>query len=167
MQGKLPHLEWLDLKGDGVLHECAIMKRDPNGNIYFFKVEPLDGVDKKRLRDILTSRNSTMFPLWDLMRQNRLGNGINALDYFHQLVRVLTPSGAIMEPQYGVIGASKHTGPTAAEMAQTSDLAQTTVVEAAPEAAPTVTETVGETDTRTPAEKRAATIAAKKAAAGE
>ncbi|MFY0655403.1 MAG: hypothetical protein JXR12_01365 [Neptunomonas phycophila] len=163
MQGKLPHIEWLDLKGDGVLHECAIMKRDPNGNIYFFKVEPIDGVDKKRLRDIITGRNATMFPLWDLMRQNRLGNGINALDYFHQLVRVLTPSGSIMEPQYGVVGAAaQHAGPTAAQMAETSDLAQTVQVEAAP-VQETVAE-VGEADTRTPAEKRAATIAAKKAA---
>ncbi len=160
MQGKLPHIEWLDLKGDGVLHECAIMKRDPNNNIYFFKVEPLDGVDKKRLRDIITSRNATMFPLWDLMRQNRLGNGINALDYFHQLVRVLTPSGSIMEPQYGVIGASA--GPSAQQMAEQSDLAQTTAEPVAEPVAESQTPEVGEADTRTPAEKRAATRAAKK-----
>ena len=165
MQGTLPHLRRLDLKGDGILHECAIMKTDPNGNIYFFKVEPLDHVDKKRLRDILVSRNATMFPLWDLMRQNRLGNGINALDYFHQLVRVLTTSGSIMEPQYGAIGARK--GPTAEQMAAASDFSKTAqtapVAEAAAPVVPAA-ENVGETDTRTPAEKRAATRAANKAA---
>lgn len=162
MQGTLPHLRWLDLKGDGILVECAIMKTDANGNIYFFKVDPLDGVDKKRLRDILTSRNATMFPLWDLMRQNRLGNGINALDYFHQLVRVLTPSGAVMEPQYGAVGAAQ-VGPTVAERAAGSDFAQTSeapVAEVAP-VVETVTE-VGDVDTRSAAEKRAATRAAKK-----
>jgi hypothetical protein len=98
------HIEWIDLAGDGVLHECAVMKQDPNGNILFFKTNDLDEIDKKRLAGILTDRNAGSFELYDLMAQKTLGNGVNALAYFHQLVKQLTPSGKVMEPRTGVMG---------------------------------------------------------------
>lgn len=102
-----PHVEWIDLKDDGTLHECAIMKRDGNGNIYFFEIRSLDDIDKRRLFKIITNRNAHMYELWDLMSQVTLGNGVNALEYFHQLVRVITPRGRIISPTLGVIGASE------------------------------------------------------------
>lgn len=102
---KYPHVEWLDLKNDGTLIECAIMKRDDAGNTYYFEIGSLDEIDKQRLFRIIVSRNSSQYPLWDLMGQVTLGNGINALEYFHQLVKVLTPSGQILTPQLGVMGA--------------------------------------------------------------
>ena len=98
------HIEWLELHGDGILHECAIMNRDANGNVLFFKTNDLDEVDKRRLAGILMDRNSRNFALWDLMAQKTLGNGMNALAYFHQLVRQLTPSGKILDPRSGQIG---------------------------------------------------------------
>jgi hypothetical protein len=39
------------------------------------------------------------------MSQVTLGNGANALDYFHQYVKVLTPGGAVINPTVGRIGA--------------------------------------------------------------
>jgi len=153
-----PHLEWLDLQQNGVLTECAVMKKDPNGNIYHFSVASLDAIDKNRLRNILTGRNSANFPLWDLMQQVTLGNGVNALDYFHQLVKVQTPGGQIIDPVQGRIGAA--------------GTVQTPQPTPAP-TTPTVTQVnenatnVGSVDTRTPSEKRAATMAAKKAAEGK
>lgn len=102
---KFNHVEWMDLEGQGVLTECAIMKRTDNGDIYFFALNSLDPIDKQRLFNILTNRNSHMYELWDLMSQVTLGNGINALTYFHQLVRVLTPSGHVMDPTSGRMGA--------------------------------------------------------------
>jgi hypothetical protein len=104
--GSYPHLEWIDLNNDGILVEVAVMKRDDNGNTYFFAVGSLDRIDQTRLVTILRSRNAAAFPLWDLMQSVTLGNGINALSYFHQLVRVLTPSGQIMDPSIGRIGAA-------------------------------------------------------------
>lgn len=150
-----PHIEWLDLQNNGVLTESAIMKRDSNGNIYFFPVTSLDSVDKQRLRNILTGRNAKNFPLWDLMQQVTLGNGVNALEYFHQLVKVLTPNGQIIDATAGRVGAARHVAkPTQ------SDFAESAPAQGKQESAPAV----GEKDTRTPAEKRAATLAAKKAA---
>jgi len=103
-KGAYPHVEWIDLKQDGVLKECAVVKRDAFGNIYFFQISKLDNVDKQRLFRIITSRGSEQFELWDLLSQRTLGNGMNALDYFHQLVRVITPSGKIKSPRMGEIG---------------------------------------------------------------
>lgn len=99
-----PHIEWLELNADGILHECAIMRRDPTGNVLFFKTNDLDEIDKRRLAGILMDRNARSFELWDLMAQKTLGNGMNALSYFHQLVRQLTPNGRVLDPRAGQIG---------------------------------------------------------------
>lgn len=99
-----PHVEWLELNNDGILHECAILKRDEHGNILFFKTNDLDEIDKRRLAGILMDRNARTFELYDLMAQKTLGNGMNALVYFHQLVRQLTPNGKILDPRSGQMG---------------------------------------------------------------
>lgn len=102
--GSWPHIEWIELHNDGVLYECAVLKRDRRGNIYFFELQSLDAVDKQRLMMILADRNAKTFELWDLMSQKTLGNGVNALTYFNQLVKVITPSGRIMTPSLSIVG---------------------------------------------------------------
>lgn len=102
--GNMPHLYWIDLSGDGVYTECAVMKKDGLGNVYFFPLNALDRIDKGRLARILSNRNATAFELWDLMSQITLNNGVNALMYFHQLVEMITPTGKRMKPQEGVVG---------------------------------------------------------------
>jgi hypothetical protein len=99
-----PHIEWLELHSDGVMHECAIMRRDGSGNILYFRVNDLDDFDKRRLVSILSDRNARNFPLWDLMANRTLNNGVNALKYFHQLVKQLTPNGKIIDPRSGQMG---------------------------------------------------------------
>ncbi len=101
-----PHIEWIDLHNDGILHECAILKRDRFGNILYFRTNDLDDIDKRRLVEILRDRNARNFELWDLMSQRTLGNGCNALAYFHQLVKQLTPSGKVLDPKSGQIGSA-------------------------------------------------------------
>lgn len=103
-EGNMPHIYWIDLKSDGVFTECAVMKKDGFGNVYFFPLKSLDSIDKKRLARILTNRNANNFELWDLMGNITLNNGVNALEYFHQLVEMVTPGGRVMKPQEGVIG---------------------------------------------------------------
>jgi hypothetical protein len=100
-----PHVEWLELNADGMLHECAVIKRDHLGNVFFFQINHLDNVDRSRLAQLLADRNAQQFELWDLMAQKTLGNGMNALAYFHQLVKVLTPIGKVIDPRTGVMGA--------------------------------------------------------------
>lgn len=99
-----PHIEWIELHSDQVLHECAVLKTDPNGNKLFFPINHLDDIDKSRLSMILMDRNSRSLELWDLMLQKTLNNGINALAYFHQYVKVLTPGGKVIDPKAGQVG---------------------------------------------------------------
>jgi hypothetical protein len=102
--GNIPHVKWIDLKGNNILVECAILKTDSLGNIYYIEIPNLDHIDKQRLSRLLRNRNAVNFELWDLCSQVTLNNGMNALEYFHQLVKVITPTGVIMNPKVGAIG---------------------------------------------------------------
>lgn len=104
------HIEWIELNKDGILHECAILKRDSTGNVFYFKTNSLDTIDRQRLANIIADRNANAFELWDLMSQRTLGNGVNALAYFHQLVRVLTPQGKTIDPRQGQVGVAAASG---------------------------------------------------------
>lgn len=98
-QKQYRHYVSMDLYGTGVAHDILLMKEDKSvGDTYFIKVEELDDVDKDRIRHILKRRNANTMPLWDLMSQVTLKNGVNALTYFHQLVKVRTASGQIINP---------------------------------------------------------------------
>jgi len=105
-QGKFPHTGWLDLSGKGVWTEVAIMAVDNNGNVHFFPLTALDRIDRQRFFNIISNRNANQFPLYELCSQTTLGNGINALTYFQQLVKVLTPTLQILTPRVGQIGGS-------------------------------------------------------------
>lgn len=94
---QLPHIEWHDLRNDGLLHEIAILKKDnTNGDIYYVPIQDLDVLDKKRLLKIVTKPEAGRYPLWDLMSREIMGNGQNALDFFHQLAKIRTTSGHII-----------------------------------------------------------------------
>jgi len=92
------HVQYLDLFGNGILKEVVIVKEEVNGDKYFIETDTLDMVDLERLRGILDKRDSALYPMWDLMGQTMLRNGMNALEYFHQLVRVKTVAGPIVQP---------------------------------------------------------------------
>jgi hypothetical protein len=97
------HIDWMELE-DGVLTECAILKRLTNGDVCFFPIQTLDMIDKQRLRNIVMNRNASLYELWDLMSQITLGNGVNALLYFNQLVKVRTANGTIVPFGTGRVG---------------------------------------------------------------
>jgi len=104
MQSRFPHVQWLDLNKDNILVECAIMQVDGNGNTHYIRLNELDDVDKRRIASMLTSRTAPQFALWDLMSQVTLGNGLNALVYFQQYVKIMTAGGHIMSPRPGEVG---------------------------------------------------------------
>jgi hypothetical protein len=110
---EFPHVEWIELHGDGVMHECVVMKRDKAGNVLFFKTNDLDAIDKRRLGGILVDRQARHLELWDIMSQKTLGNGMNALVYFSQLVKQLTTNGKILDPRSGQVGTGQVGTPTA------------------------------------------------------
>lgn len=93
------HYVSMDLYGNGIGYNIVIVKEDENnGDVYFIKEEDLDNIDRKRMQQILAKRNAENYPLWDLMSQTTLKNGVNALEYFHQMVQVRTASGQIIPP---------------------------------------------------------------------
>lgn len=100
-----PHVEWIDLHNNGQLTEVAVVKRDQIGNTYFIALHSLDTIDKRRIAGILSNRNAASVELYELLSQITLGNGVNALEYFHQLVKVRTVNGHVDRPQVGRIGA--------------------------------------------------------------
>lgn len=106
-QGQWPHVQWIDLNNDGILVECAVVKHDSVGNVHYIDLSSLDQVDASRMARLVQNRNAHNFPLWDLMSQTTLNNGINALDYFHQMVKVLSPDGVVYQPKRGVMGVGR------------------------------------------------------------
>lgn len=104
---KYRFIEWLDIDGTGMLVEVAVMKKFESGDVYFIPLSSLDHIDKQRLHAIITNRNAGMYTeLWQLLEQNTLGNGANALTYFNQLAKQLTTSGQVLP-----YGSGKLSGP--------------------------------------------------------
>lgn len=102
-----PHVKLVELYNDGVMHEVAVIKEDGNGDLYFIRADYLDEIDRIRLRQILSRRDANRYPLWDLLSQQTLPNGVNALEFFHQFVKVRSASGKIFTPGVGRIGAGR------------------------------------------------------------
>lgn len=99
-----PHIAAADL-GKGIAHDIAVMAIDNrNGDLYFIRLDHLDSIDLKRLKQIILSRDSARYPLWDLMSQKPLPNGMNALEFFHQFVKGRSVTGQIFRPGEGSRG---------------------------------------------------------------
>ena len=100
-----PHIAWVDLYDNNVLIEVAVISIDQrNGDLYHIQLASLDHIDRTRLSNILAKRDSHKYPLWDLMSNTTLKNGMNALEYFNQMVKVRSVSGQIFNPGAGKMG---------------------------------------------------------------
>lgn len=97
------HIKIVDF--DGVSYEVLVLKEDAvNGDLYFIRTDFLDQIDRSRLRTILSKRDADKYPLWDLLDQRTLPNGVNGLEYFHQYVKVRAANGKVFNPQPGRMG---------------------------------------------------------------
>ena len=83
----LKHIFALDINDDGNFREVAVVKKWQNGSVTYIDVALLDNIDKGRIKGLVMSTHADKYELWDLMYQNRLSNGVNALEYFNQLVK--------------------------------------------------------------------------------
>lgn len=91
----MPHVFLCDVDDSGLMKEIALVKQFKDGSIYYIEIESLHGIDKSRLKKIVTGQHSTKYELWELMSQAKLSNGMNALDFFHaNNVKVKRPRGA-------------------------------------------------------------------------
>ena len=94
------HIAFFDINDDGRMREVAIVKLDKSTDgavrsVYYIDVGLLDNIDKGRLKAVVTNQHANKYELWDLLAQQTLSNGKNALDYFHQLTRVVHGRGAV------------------------------------------------------------------------
>ena len=95
----LPHVRSLDIFNNGIDYEVIVMKTNKaNGDVFFIRTDYLDDIDRNRAKMILSRRDAARYEAWDLFSQITLANGVNALEYFHQFVKVKTRSGEIMTP---------------------------------------------------------------------
>lgn len=93
----LRHVYMIDWDDTGILQEIAVVMEAPDGSIYGIQVNKLHPIDKARLKKYITSVHADKYPLWELLSQGRLGNGISALDFFHSnYVKVKRPRGAMV-----------------------------------------------------------------------
>lgn len=89
------HIYLVDIDESGLFKEVAVVKEELDGTLYYIDVDSLHKIDKARLKRIVTSVHADKYPLWELMAQAKLSNGMNALDFFHyNCVKVKRPKGA-------------------------------------------------------------------------
>jgi hypothetical protein len=92
---KLPHIYHADIDETGMLKEIAVVKKTKDGTLYYIDVEPLHPIDKARLKKAVTTQYAAERPLWEILSNITLSNGMNALDFFHSnSVKVKRPKGA-------------------------------------------------------------------------
>lgn len=98
IETNLHHVFLIDWNDDGLLKEIAVVMEDPrDGTLYGIEIDRLHPLDKARLKKFITSVHADKYPLWELLSQGRLNNGINPLDFFHMnYVKTKRPRGAIL-----------------------------------------------------------------------
>jgi len=90
----LSHVFLIDWDDSGLLKEMAVVKVDDDGTIYAIDIDSLHNLDKSRLKKIVTSVHADKYPLWELLSQATLSNGLNALDFFHyNAIKTKRPKG--------------------------------------------------------------------------
>lgn len=93
----LPNVYLIDWNNDGLLKEIAVVLEAPDGSIYGMEIDKMHRIDKIRLKKFLVSIHADKYPLWDLLSQGTLNNGMSALEFFHNnYVKVKRPRGAIL-----------------------------------------------------------------------
>lgn len=91
------HVFLINWNDDGMLKEIAVVMETPEGAIYGIEVEKLHPIDKARLKKFLVSVHADKYPLWELLSQGKLNNGVNPLDFFHaNYVKIKRPKGAVL-----------------------------------------------------------------------
>jgi hypothetical protein len=93
----LRHVFLIDWNDDGLWKEIAVVMEGPDGTVYGIEVDKLHPIDKGRLKKFLVSMHADKYPLWELLSQGKLNNGVNPLDFFHMnYVKVKRPKGAVL-----------------------------------------------------------------------
>jgi hypothetical protein len=105
------HVYLIDWDDNGIQKEIAVVMETPDGTIYGIDVANLHTLDRKRLQRFVTSIHADKYPLWELLSQGKLDNGMNALDFFHaNYVKRKMPRGAISGGTFGSLSTAISAG---------------------------------------------------------
>ena len=91
----LRHVFYVDINDDGQLREIFLVKKWEEGSISYIDTQSLDTIDKGRIKKIVLSPHADKYAGWELLDMERLSNGLNGLDYFHQVTKLKRMPGAI------------------------------------------------------------------------
>lgn len=94
-------IDVLDLSegtGNQPQRKVIVMKRWPDGTIYYIDPGHLDAIDGKRLTRAIKRAQANNKELWMVLQDTVLSNNRNGLDYFHQLTKTFKPEGAFEAP---------------------------------------------------------------------
>lgn len=133
----MKHVFYVDVNDNGQFKEIAVVKEWPNGSLSYIDIALIDNVDRGRLKKVLLSGHADKYPLWELLSMERLSNGKNGLDYFHQMVRtkkapghvdnLMTGGGSLFDPtvkaEGGAVVGSGFTDPASGVVDSTSHIA--------------------------------------------
>lgn len=97
----LRHVFYMDVNDDGILREIALVKKWEDGSISYVDIALCDNIDKGRLKKVVTGHHADKYQLWELLDMERLSNGINGLDYFHQMTRMKRMPGTSVNTVFG------------------------------------------------------------------
>lgn len=88
------HVAYVDLFDNGVEMEVVVMALDAkNGDLHYIRTDYLDDIDRRRMLQIVESNSASTLPLWEVMYNKTLPNGVNALEYFDQYAKTKLVSG--------------------------------------------------------------------------
>lgn len=88
------HVAYVDLFDNGVEMEVIVMALDAkNGDLHYIRTDYLDDIDRRRMLNIVQSNSASTLPLWEVMYNKTLPNGVNALEYFDQYTKTKLVGG--------------------------------------------------------------------------
>lgn len=91
----LRHVFYVDINDDGQLREVFVVKKWEDGSLSYIDISSLDVIDKGRLKKVVMSHHADKYQGWELLDMERLSNGLNGLDYFHQVTKLKRMPGSI------------------------------------------------------------------------
>lgn len=97
----LRHIFYMDVNDDGVLREIAVVKKWEDGSISYIDVALCDNIDKGRIKKVVLGHHADKYQLWELLDMERLSNGLNGLDYFHQMTKMKRMPGTSVNTVFG------------------------------------------------------------------
>lgn len=89
------HVRLVDYDGSGIKREIAVLKEFKDGTVSYIQLDLLDRFDLSRMRQAIEGPHGAQYELYEILSNINLSNGMNALDYFHQIAKIKPGDGTV------------------------------------------------------------------------